>query len=405
MDNRPRAPRLDPKMLWLLRKEIKSVLRSRWLLVGFIISPLFAWMFQGAFLGFVYAQASVEPERIYITNDDSGIWGDHVYGNLSESMDTLLISQLINITYEEGVEMTENVTISVWIHIPEYFTERLLSNETAHISPLNITYNAASFRASSAAVRLTNYIAGVVNSLLIERLANIQRYPVAPQANYGHQLAIFLVMLTSVLAPSPYVGQSFAGERERHTLEALLVVPMSRLKILFTKLMAGLLLTLIYAAFTVVGIVMYNLMVILRAQGAIGGEEAIAYYSVDLATVPLIVFCQLLVLLTAISIGIVISCLAKDQASAESINNLMLLVPTMVIGILGFTGSILQYGGLFGLAVLAIPFSHAVLFLNGVLVGNATLASLLVNVVYMLVFTIVFLIIGAKLFEREAIIV
>ncbi|NHI82948.1 MAG: ABC transporter permease [Candidatus Thorarchaeota archaeon] len=400
-----RQHRLDPKMVWLLRKEIKSVLRSRWLLVGFIISPLFAWMFQGAFLGFVYAQASVEPERIYITNEDAGIWGDYVYGNLSESMDTLLISELVDVTYEEGVEMTDNITVSVWIYIPAYFTEKLLSNTTSHISPLNITYNAASFRASSAATRLTNYISGIVNSLLIERLVNIQRNSVAPQANYGHQLAIFLVMLTSVLAPSPYVGQSFAGERERHTLEALLVVPMSRLRILFTKLVAGLLLTLIYSVFTVVGIVTYNLLVILRAQGAIGGEAAIAYYSVDLASVPLIVFCQLLVLLTAISIGVVISCIAKDQASAESINNLVLLVPTMVIGILGFTGSILQYGGLFGLAVLAIPFSHAVIFLNGVLVGNATAASLVVNVVYMLVFTIVFLIIGAKLFEREAIIV
>jgi hypothetical protein len=58
----------------------------------------------------------------------------------------------------------------------------------------------------------------------------------------------------------------------------------------------------------------------------------------------------------------------------------------------------------FGVFVLAIPFSHAILFLNGVLSGVATPASLLGNVAYMLAFAVVFLIIGAKLFEREAII-
>lgn len=401
MENQRRRIGIDPKMMWLLRKEVKSVLRSRWLLVGFIISPLFAWMFQGAFLGFIYAQTTVEPETIYITNDDTGLWGNLIWENLSESRDALLIRDLINITQLEGIQMTENITVSVWIYIPTNFTEELLDTT---ISTIDVTYNAASFRAQAAANRLSNRIAGLVNSFIINRLVLIQSKTVAPQANYGHQLAIFLVMLTSVLAPSPYVGKSFAGEREMHTLEALLVVPMSRLRILAAKLIAGLLLTMIYSAFTVVGILMYNWLVVIRAQGALGAEDAIAFYSVDPGTIPLIFFCQLLVLLTAIAIGIVISCLAKDQASAESINNLILLIPTMVIGILGFTGSILQYGGLFGLFVLAIPFTHAVLFLNGVLVGGATSASLFINIAYMMTFTVVFLIIGAKLFEREAII-
>lgn len=407
MENKQSRLRIDPKMLWLLRKEVKSVLRSRWLLVGFIISPLFAWMFQGAFLGFIYAQTTVEPETIYITNDDTGIWGNHVYGNLSESSNNLLIRDLINVTQLEGIQMTENITVSVWIYIPSNFTEELLDPNRIldpTRSSLDVTFNSASFRASAAATRLSNYIAGLINQFTIDRLVRIEARTVAPAANYGHQLAIFLVMLTSVLAPSPYVGKSFAGERERHTLEALLVVPMSRLRILSAKLVAGLLLTMIYSAFTVVGILAYNWLVIFRAQGALGAPDAIAFYSVDIATIPLIIFCQILVLLTAIAIGIVISCLAKDQASAESVNNLILLVPTMVIGILGFTGSILQYGGLFGLFVLAIPFSHAVLFLNGVLVGGATTLSLFINVAYMMVFTVVFLIIGAKLFEREAII-
>ena len=113
-------------------------------------------------------------------------------------------------------------------------------------------------------------------------------------------------------------------------------------------------------------------------------------------------FCQFLVLLCAIGIGVVISCLAKDRATAESVNSTVMLIPTFVI--LGFTGSILQYGGVLGWIILAIPFSHAILFLNSVLAGTGTLIGLTSNVAYMIGFTLVFLFIGAKLFEREAII-
>ena len=163
---------------------------------------------------------------------------------------------------------------------------------------------------------------------------------------------------------------------------------------------------MIYSVFTIVGILIYNVSIVFRAAPLPPdvADYFINLYTVNPATLPLIFFCQFLVLLCAIGIGVVISCLAKDQATAESINNLVMLVPTMVIGILGFTGSILQYGGAFGVVIMLIPFSHAIVFLNGVLSGVANPISLMGNVLYLLVFTIVFLIIGAKLFEREAII-
>jgi hypothetical protein len=44
------------------------------------------------------------------------------------------------------------------------------------------------------------------------------------------------------------------------------------------------------------------------------------------------------------------------------------------------------------------------MFLNGVLSPAPDVLLLTINVVYMLAFTIVFLIIGARAFEREAII-
>jgi ABC-type Na+ efflux pump permease subunit len=395
--------KLDAKTLWMIRKEVKEVFRSRWLILGFIISPLFAWLFQGAFLSFIVGQTSDEPEQVYITVEDNGVWGRTLYEQIYMNRTTLLINPLTNVSLAQGENLVANKTVSVWVLIPENFTQEL--NSTTE-STLQIVVNTASFRATAAAQRIDTFARQVINKVQIIRQLTVNWYTIAPEVNYGYSLAIFLVMLTSVLAPAPYISKSFAGEREAKTLEALLVVPMSRMKILGSKLVAGLILTTIYSIFTAVGILMYNLSIILRVSDLAPAlqQANINLYTINAYTIPLIMFCQFLLLLCAIGIGVVISCLAKDRATAESVNSMVMLVPTFVIGILGFTGSLLQYGGIMGWIILAIPFSHAVLFLNAVLAGTGTFIGLATNIGYMIGFTVVFLFIGAKLFEREAII-
>ncbi|MFW9810823.1 MAG: ABC transporter permease [Candidatus Thorarchaeota archaeon] len=411
MKSRKKTSNNGKKTVWLLKKEVKSVLRSRWLLFGFMISPLFAWLFQGVFLNFLFATA-VEPEFVYITNEDglsgNSTWGDYLYNSIharfeyekgiADEQKWLNYRNLTTVSSSDGMALWDNRTAAVWILIPANFTEVF---ENFNVTTLTIYVNSGSFRASAAFERTKSFTQYLMRAtdLLVQQIS-----PPSTEASYGHQLAIFLVMITSVMAPSPYISKSFAGEREQHTLEALLVVPISRLRILGAKLAAGLLLTMIYSSFTVVGILLYNALVAVRGAGSLNAESQIGFYSVAPANIPLIFFCQFLILLCAIGIGVVISTMAKDQATAESINNLVLLVPTMVIGILGFAGSISQVGGLFGLFVYLIPFSHAIMFLNGVLSPAPNAFLLTINVVYMLAFTMVFLIIGAKAFEREAII-
>jgi ABC-2 type transport system permease protein len=405
MKSKKKSPNNGTKTKWLLKKEIKTVLRSRWLLLGFIISPLFAWLFQGVFLNFLFATA-VEPETVYITVEDEGPWGQYIFDNFNaiyqdekdKPVDdqNLKFEDFINVTRSDGQALWDNRTAPVWIYIPANFTELF---EQYNVTTMTVYVNSGIFRATAAYERIRFYAQFWMRAtdLWIQQIT-----PPAAEASYGHQLAIFLVMITSVMAPSPYISKSFAGERERHTLEALLVVPMSRLRILGAKLVAGLLLTMFYSSFPVVGILAYNLLVTVRGSGSVGSQ--IDFYSVEVSSIPLIFFCQFLILLCAIGIGVVISTMAKDQASSESINNLVLLVPTMVIGILGFAGSLSQLSGVFGFIVMLIPFSHAIMFLNGVLSPAPDPISLIINIAYMLGFTIVFLLLGAKAFEREAII-
>ena len=407
MKSKKKSPNNSSKTKWLLKKEIKTVLRSRWLVLGFIISPLFAWMFQGVFLNFLFATA-VEPETIYITVEDEGPLGQIIYDNfnyvyqlekdLPMENQSLKFLDFINVSKSDGQALWDNRTAPVWILIPANFTEQF---DLRNVTTMIVYVNSGSFRATAAFERIKVYAQFWMRTtdLWVQQIT-----PPSAEASYGHQLAIFLVMITSVMAPSPYISKSFAGERERHTLEALLVVPMSRLRILGAKLVAGLMLTMIYSSFTVVGILSYNFLVNFRGAGSVDSTSQIGFYTVDPSTIPLIFFCQFLILLCAIGIGVVISTMAKDQATSESINNLVLLVPTMVIGILGFAGSISQLSGVFGFVIMLIPFTHAIMFLNGVLSPAPDPISLLFNIAYMLGFTIVFLILGAKAFEREAII-
>lgn len=407
MKSKKKAPNNGTKTMWLLKKEVKTVIRSRWLILGFIISPLFAWLFQGVFLNFLFATA-IEPETVYITVEDDGPYGQYIYDNFYNLYQSekdlpvddqyLKFEDFINISRSDGQALWDNRTAPVWIYIPANFSEVF---DQYNVTTMTIYVNSASFRASAAFERIKFYAQFWMRTtdLWVQQIS-----PPAAEASYGHQLAIFLVMLTSVMAPSPYISKSFAGEREQHTLEALLVVPMSRLRILGAKLVAGLLLTMFYSTFTVVGILAYNFLVTVRGTGSINSGSQIEFYSVQVSSIPLIFFCQFLILLCAIGIGVVISTMAKDQATSESINNLVLLVPTMVIGILGFAGSLSQMTGVFGFLVMLIPFSHAIMFLNGVLSPAPDPISLTINILYMLGFTIVFLILGARAFEREAII-
>ncbi|MFW9804151.1 MAG: ABC transporter permease, partial [Candidatus Thorarchaeota archaeon] len=313
----------DRKMKYLIKKELKSLFRSRWLIFGLIISPVFAWLFEGSFLSFVVGQTTSEPSRVFITLEDEGVLGQDLYDAIESNMDTLRISELVDITKEEGDEMVANRNLSVWVRIPSNFTQELQYN---NVSTLVIWVNTGNFRATAAGTRINNFARDEI--VIITRDLNVRWFTISPEATYGHSLAVFLVMIVSVMAPSPYIGQSFAGEREKHTLEALLVVPMSRVRILVAKLIAGLALTMVYSVFTIVGILLYNAFIIFRAAALppVSMDYYINLYTVNPVTIPLIFFCQMLILICAISIGIVISSAAKDQATAESINNLVLLV-------------------------------------------------------------------------------
>ena len=129
----------------------------------------------------------------------------------------------------------------------------------------------------------------------------------------GHawlQLPLFVILLLAIVPAVPvftFVAESFAGERERHTLESLLATRLSDASIVAGKMVA--LLTLpagVTVIILVVGLVAANI----QAQG-----HGWSFYSLDLLliTVLLSLTCSVLI----IAIGILVSLRAATVRQAQ----------------------------------------------------------------------------------------
>ena len=384
------------QIFWLLKKELRSASRARWLMLGFVLGPLLLWGFQAFIQGFIARSLVAGGLTVYITNEDEGNIGEELQFILNHSSE-LNLGAIIELTRSQGLNMVEKGNLTVWLVIPSDFTLNLTIEKRATI----IVYvDSSSILASSTAHRIEMLAKNSID--VYQQELYIVEKAIREEVNFGLTLVTFLIPMVAVLAPGPFVSESFAGERERKTLEGLIALPMSRLAILSGKFLSALVLVAIYGVSTIFGMILYNKMVHLLA-----GEQAAimaAEYTINLSVMPMIAISVALLSLCAISIGIVISCLAKDQKTAATYIQMVLMVPTMLVGILSFTGNLQTLSGVLGLIVKLIPFSHAILFMNGVLLYEAPLIDLIINIIYLLGATLVFLAIGAKLFQRETLI-
>ena len=385
------------QIFWLLKKELRSASRARWLMLGFVFGPLLMWGFQAFVQGFVARSVAAGGLTVYITNEDQGDSGSGLQQLIVNSSAELNLGAVVEIKSSQGLSMVEEGNLTVWVVIPPDFTSNLTTEQE---TTLIVYVDSGSMLASGTAHRIEMFAKSVID--VYQQELHIDEKAIREEVTIGLMLVTFLIPFVTVLAPGPFVAESFAGERERKTLEALIALPMSRLAILFGKFLSALVLVAIYGVSTIFGMVLYNEMI-----RVLVGESAavmVTEYTISLSVMPMIAVSVALLSLCAIAIGIVISCVAKDQKTAASYIQMVLMVPTMLVGVLALTGSLQTLSGVLGIVVKIIPFSHAILFMNGVLVYEAPLIDLIINIAYLLGATIVFLAIGAKLFQRETLI-
>lgn len=170
-------------------------------------------------------------------------------------------------------------------------------------------------------------------------------------------------MLVAVLAVIIVVPETFAGERERHTLETLLATRLSDASILFGKLGVAVGFSMVLVIFVLVlGLITAN---IFHWHG-----ELLLY---NFRNVALTLTLSLLASVFVAALGVIISLGAETiQEATQTLAGLVLVPPIMV----GMVILIFKRRFIYMLMLLGRPISGVVVLLASILIDLALLAEL-----------------------------
>lgn len=433
----------------LVKQELQSARRTRYVIFTFILMPLVMWGLQGG-IQMILALSmftSQEGETIFVVSYDEGN-GSFNLGDLfidrlineTQQNDSILSGAIVNhtkyadLTYSDLLsKINSSETVSSYtpcIIIPENFTIDYLA------------YNATSTDPIPPRVELYTKPGGILGSSMLEAgiYEIIYQYPFTFHVPTGYDKFTYvsqktivfegeegaasgfgigfigmISIMVAVFAPAPFVSTSFAGEREKKTMESLLALPISRFHILLSKVLAGLVLVGIFAIMNIFGLLLFSAMINFIGNGNEGAEEYSAVFAIDPnpTMILLVVLMMFLSAFVAIGIGISLASLTKDVRSAESMYTMFMYLPAIGVGMIGLIGGLPeQTFGEIGLLLYLIPWTHAFAILSkglypktfesSALTGSIPL-DLVLHFGYLIAVILICLFIASKVFEREGI--
>ncbi|MFX0172403.1 MAG: ABC transporter permease subunit, partial [Candidatus Hodarchaeota archaeon] len=363
------------QILALVKQELQSARRTRYVIFTFILMPLVMWGMQGAIqmIMAISIFTSQEGETIYVVSYDEG--------NGSFNLGDVFIDRLINETQKNDSILSGAIVNQTKYADLTYFNllSKINSSETVSsytpciIIPENFTVDYLAYNALTnpipPRVELYTKPGGLIGSSMLEAgiFEIVYQDPFTfhkpteeDKFTYVYQKTIvfegeegaasgfgvgfigMISIMVAVFAPAPFVSSSFAGEREKKTMESLLALPISRFNILFSKVLAGLVLVGIFALMNIVGLFLFSTMLDIIGRSNAGAEEYSAVFAIDPDPVMmlLVVLMMFLSAFVAIGIGISLASLTKDVRSAESMYSMFMYLPAIGVGMIGLVGGL-----------------------------------------------------------------
>ncbi|MFX0184048.1 MAG: ABC transporter permease [Candidatus Hodarchaeota archaeon] len=434
----------------LVKQELQSARRTRYVIFTFILMPLVMWGLQGGIQMIVALSmfTSQEGETIYVVSYDEGngsfnlgdVFIDRLI-NETQQNDSILSGAIVNqtkyadLTYSDLLsKINSSETVSSYtpcIIIPENFTIDYLA------------YNATSTNPIPPRVELYTKPGGIIGSSMLEAgiYEIIYQYPFTFHVPTGYDKFTYvsqktivfegeegaasgfgigfigmISIMVAVFAPAPFVSTSFAGEREKKTMESLLALPISRFNILLSKVLAGLVLVGIFAIMNIFGLLLFSTMInFIGGNGSEGAEEYSSVFAIDPSPTMmlLVVLMMFLSAFVAIGIGISLASLTKDVRSAESMYTMFMYLPAIGVSMIGLLGGLPEQAfGEAGFLLYLIPWTHAFAILSkglypktfesSALTGSIPL-DLVLHFGYLIIVIMICLFVASKVFDREGI--
>ena len=378
---------------------MKDILRDRRTLFATVIIPilLIPLMTFGIPLLFSSTEQQIVEQTQYIAiinYESSEEFTKLIDG--SRSLRVVVIDKPID-------EAIRNGTIAAGIEIPKDFDNRILNEQNVNIT---IYYDASSRTSNVAYSKIMQFLSMYSKNTVDERLANREIDPqiLSPIQVYasdvatedevsGYLLSLILPPLLAIIVATGGMNASIdltVGEKERHTLEALLVTSTNRRDLITGKFLAVFSTTLVSIAF-----------IMLSLSGSVGYLSTLAVQQMPIfLTLQTSIIVFMILSLMAIMIASLGMALASFAKSFKEANNYLTPMLFLIV-ILSFGSYGLSIEDV-GLIPFLVPILNVTLVIQEVLVNNLNILHLVLTVTSTLVISIILISIASWIFHKES---
>jgi len=213
-------------------------------------------------------------------------------------------------------------------------------------------------------------------------------------------VALFMLMLSTGTMLASSIGQ----EKENKTLETLMTVPVARLSIVAAKMLAAMILALIFAGFFMisVGSYMYSLGVTSSSSPIAGIVTQVTnrelVIGLNVRSNVLLSLSIFLAIVTALSLSTLLALLSRDAQDAQATVTpltVMVMLPYFFSAVLDPLSISLPLK----IFIFLIPFSHAFFAFKFLLLGEVL--PVVLGIAYQAVFSLILLFFASRLFSSD----
>ena len=399
-------------VLNIIKKELDKVFKNPRLFITTFIMP-------GILIFAIYATmgnlANSELEKA--VNNTSNIYVVDVSQSFKETIDMYNASYPENsenalnanftyykstdITKEELDEALNNGNCNAYVIFEKDFDEVLnnrLNDQTAPLPKVQI-YMLSTSTMSSVASEKVNALLNILRDIKISEtygditILNNMTFDIADEAtqsNYVLAMLLPMLLITFIFAGGLSIGtDSIAGEKERGTIATLLMAPINKNEIVLGKLIASIIMTIISALSSFIGVACSLPM----SQEIFGSANlSLLSFSTMISLFGLILSTALI----AITIFMIASTIAKNIKEATTF-----AMPFYMIGIILSLSTMFMEKFPTNIGSYLIPIYNLSLGIKGTLIGEISTINLLIVIGSNLVYFILGVILMTKLFKNE----
>lgn len=403
------------RIVTIWKKELQDGIRDRRTLVSTIILPMLLMpgiiIGMGKLVTWQISQAKDQPVTIGVVNSAAAT--DFV-SQLSATKNVTITELSGNVTPE-----VKNRKIDLAIVFPDSFQSAIADAQPVK---LDVLQNSLNTKSATALSRLTAVAVQYNQTLLQARLArdkvspavqngiSIKTDEVASEQELGgfglsYLLPLFIIMWAVVGGQTSAVDIS-AGEKERKTLESLLLTPVSRLQIVFGKFLAVATMALsseiialisMYAVFAFGGSELFAAGAS-QSSGLVQTSATGVNFTLQPQAVLIMFLISILLVMLFSALNLSVAIYAKSYKEAQSYIGPSYLVVILPVVLVNTLPSFQPKLGFF-----AIPIVNAVLLFKEVLVGVYNTNHIIMTVAVMIVSALAVMYIASRIYRREGV--